>query len=703
VSEVSTEIRHAYLFSQGMGADALLAPLDLVWFAGGGGSSEGAKQALGKSVDYALNHNPVALAMHEANSPQTMHLCADVWDVAPGELEPGRPIRSMWFSPDCTHFSKARGAAPVSERIRGLAFCIVPWARERRPDVIFVENVEEFRKAGPLLQPPHVRAGYPDPDREGEHFDLLNAELAADGYVGEWRELVAADYGAATTRKRLYGVFRRDGLLIVWPARTHAPRKDAARLGLKPWRGFCEVADWSQPCHSIFLTKEEARKAGVKRPLVAATDRRIAKGLDRWVFSREPYIVPITHSSGERRSPPVGEPLGTITTASRGEFALCVPTVTKFHNDSAGVAADEPLPTITANHFRKRPGGAVPLGVVGSTLIRTDMSGAAHSGVFSSEDPVRTMTGAGGFAEVESSLSPFMFGCGGRRGQSPDRSTEEPGPTMTGKGDTWIGAAFLGRQFGSNVTGRSAEDPAPTVMGGRNGGGKTQVVAATLDRAFGKTAPAPADEPIATISGHAHDGMIAASLISYYATGIGSAVDDPVRVITGEDRHAMTAAFLEQANTDMVGHSALDPASTIVGKGCTQRLIEARLQAMGAPQGTRRRQVLEFLWKHFGEPDAADWSDPVGTLQARKRFGLVILAGQVWEIADIGMRMLTVRELFSAQGFPPDYVIDRDHRGQPITKTAATLMVGNSVSPVMARVLYAAQFPDAGPAQRAAA
>jgi DNA (cytosine-5)-methyltransferase 1 len=203
------------------------------------------------------------------------------------------------------------------------------------------------------------------------------------------------------------------------------------------------------------------------------------------------------------------------------------------------------------------------------------------------------------------------------------------------------------------------------------------------------------DEPLHTVmAGAPRHGIVAANLTSYYATGIGSDAAEPVRVITGEDRHAVTAAYLEQANTDMVGHRAEDPASTIVGKGCTQRVIEARLQAIGAPQGTRRRQVLDFLWAHFGEPDEADWSDPTGTLQARKRFGLVILKGVVWEIADIGMRMLTVRELFSAQGFPPDYVIDRDHTGRAITKTAATLMVGNSVSPVMARVLYAAQFPD---------
>jgi DNA (cytosine-5)-methyltransferase 1 len=352
--------------------------LDLVWFAGGGGSSEGARQALGKSVDYALNHNPVALAMHEVNSPSTMHLCADVWDVAPQELEPGRPIRSMWFSPDCTHFSKARGAAPVSERIRGLAFCILPWARERKPDVIFVENVEEFRDAGPLLEPPHVRAGYPDPERKGEHFALLNSGMAEAGYVGEWRELVAADFGAPTTRKRLYGVFRRDGLPIVWPERTHAPRKDAKRLGLKPWRGFCEVADWSQPCPSIFLTPDEAKAVGVKRPLAPATERRIAKGIDRFVISGTPFIVPITHT-GERRSPPVSDPLATITSAHRGELAVCAPTVTKFHSESAGRSAKSRCRRSRPTSSRSAPAAARLLASRRPTSCRAMASAKSRS------------------------------------------------------------------------------------------------------------------------------------------------------------------------------------------------------------------------------------------------------------------------------------------------------------------------------------
>ena len=344
------------------------APLDLVWFAGGGGSSEGARQALGKSVDYALNHNPVALAMHEANSPETMHLCADVWDVAPGELEPGRPIRSMWFSPDCTHFSKARGSAPVSERIRGLAFCIVPWARERRPDVILVENVEEFRDAGPLLQPPHARAGYPDPERKGEHFRLLNDQLADEGYKGEWRELVAADFGAPTTRKRLYGVFRRDGLPIVWPPRTHAPRKDAKRLGLKPWRGFCEVADWSQPCPSIFLTPEEAKALGVKRPLAPATERRIAKGIDRFVISGTPFIVPIINRGTVNGTRPTDEPIRTITAAKGGEFMMAEPVIVPLthHGERRSPDVADPLATITGAHRGE-------IAVAAATVVRLSL------------------------------------------------------------------------------------------------------------------------------------------------------------------------------------------------------------------------------------------------------------------------------------------------------------------------------------------
>jgi len=605
------------------------AGLNIVWFAGGGGSSEGMAEA-GFAPDYALNHNGTALAMHQVNHPGCVHLCDDAFAAYPLTLEPGRKIRAFWASPDCTHFSVARGAAPKSPRIRGLAWCIIPWAKLRRPDVIFIENVKEFETWGPL-----AADGRPIAKRKGETFRRFIRRLEQCGYVVEWRVLNAADYGAPTTRRRLFIMARCDGRAIVWPERTHAPRREAAALGLKPYESAASIIDWSERCPSIFMSAAEAKSEGlkIKRPLVAATLSRIAKGIERYVVgSAEPFIVPLTHH-GQRRIPQTTEPLPTITSAHRGELAVAAPTLAMVSNqytsNTAGGRADLRLPkkTITsANHH---------------ALVEMPMQAATMVGLAHGE-------GQGS----------------GRR----DRDVTNPVNTIAAQGgDNAIVLASLGRQFGSNVAGNDIQDATPTVMS-EGGGGKLSV--------------------------------IAASLTSYYGTGVGSDGGEPLRTVTGEHRHGVVATFLEQANTGMVGHDLRDGLSTITGRATQQRMIEARLSAIGAAPDSRRRAVLRFLWDHFGEPTEAEWAAPAATPQARLKFGLVILKGQVWEIADIGMRMLKVRELFSAQGFRPDYIIDRDPFGGRINATAATLMVGNSVPPPLARVLAAANLNTPEPTAR---
>lgn len=676
------------------------------WFAGGGGSSQGFKQAFGRDVDYALNHDAVALRMHEVNHSGAITWCADAMAASPLELEPDCALGSMWFSPDCTHHSKARGGAPKSERIRGLAWCVIPWAKLRRPRVILFENVEEWWGWGPLFPAGHPREGQADPARKGETRALWCKRMAQAGYTGEFRELVIADYGFETTRKRLFGIFRCDGEPIVWPQITHAPRAKAEKLGRKPYIGAHTFLDFTRDCPSIFMTQAEAKAAGkkIKRPLVAATKRRMFLGVKRHVVgAARPFLVSITHHGSERVYS-ADDPLRTVTCAHRGEFALgdaelraapylfgcggrrgqspalgveqpaptmtgkadawlATPFLTKFRAGSVGGSLEDPLPTVTANHFLKKPGGAVPLGVVAPVIVRTDNTGAKFSGVADPQTPLRTVTGAGGFA---------------------------------------VSSAFLTRQFGTAI-GRSLDDPHPTVMA-EGSGGKSGVVVAALDRAYGGSLPQSVDDPLRTVTGNPHDSLIAAHLTTYYATGIGSDAADPIRTVTGEDRHGLVAAFLEQANTGSIGYGADEPLSTIVGKGCTQRLIQARLQAIGAEPGSRRAQVLEFLWEHAGAPTEDEWANPLATTEARLKFGYVILGDQVWEIADIGMRMLTVRELFCAQTFPRDYIIDRDIKGRPITGTAATLMCGNAVPPKMAALLYACNCNvAAAPEQRVAA
>lgn len=288
-------------------------------FAGGGGASTGIEMALGRSPDFAINHDDVALSMHRANHPKTSHLPHNIWKVDPSALCAGRPVGLLWASPDCKHFSKAKGGKPVEKSIRDLAWVIVRWAKQVKPRVILMENVEEFVTWGPLG--PDSR---PCPKRKGEEFQRWIRELKRLGYKVEWREMRACDHGAPTIRKRFFLIARRDGKPIVWPKPTHGdPKSEDVKAGkLLPWRVAAEVIDWSLPCPSIFLTKEEARVIGAKRPLAEATMARIAKGVKRYVLdAAEPFLVSLTHHGGDRNEA-VSEPFKTITGAHRGEKAL---------------------------------------------------------------------------------------------------------------------------------------------------------------------------------------------------------------------------------------------------------------------------------------------------------------------------------------------------------------------------------------------
>jgi DNA (cytosine-5)-methyltransferase 1 len=255
-------------------------------FAGGGGASLGIEWALGRSPDIAVNHDPEAIAMHEANHPNTRHICGNVWDVNPKGVTNGRRVGLAWFSPDCTFHSKARGAKPFrdpksAKGRRGLAWVVTRWARAVKPRVCVVENVEELQDWGPL-----DANGRPDPERAGLTFRRWVGQLRACGYEVEWRELRACDFGAPTIRKRLFVIARCDGKPIVWPEPTHGPGR------AKPWRTAAECIEWSLPCPSIFLTREEGKAIGVKRPLVEKTLARIARGVRRFVLEAPtPFIV----------------------------------------------------------------------------------------------------------------------------------------------------------------------------------------------------------------------------------------------------------------------------------------------------------------------------------------------------------------------------------------------------------------------------
>jgi len=306
-------------------------------FAGGGGASTGIELAIGRAVDIAINHDPEAVSLHQANHPQTMHYVSDVFEVDPLAVTSGRPVGLMWASPDCKHFSKAKGGKPVSKTIRSLAWVVIKWAKLVQPRVICLENVEEFQHWGPL----NADTNMPCPLRRGRTFRAWKAQLQGLGYQVEHRELRACDYGAPTIRKRLFLVARRDGVAIDWPDATHGAPDSLPVKARKvlPWRTAAECIDWSIEAPSIFERT---------RPLADATCRRIAKGLVRYVIeAKEPFIVPLTHQDGDRVES-ISEPMRTVTSANRGEKALVTAFLAKHYTGVIGSAMPDPMGTVTS-------------------------------------------------------------------------------------------------------------------------------------------------------------------------------------------------------------------------------------------------------------------------------------------------------------------------------------------------------------------
>ncbi|MCY7967842.1 DNA cytosine methyltransferase [Bacillus haynesii] len=345
-------------------------------FAGGGGASTGIEMATGLSVDIAINHDPAAIAMHKVNHPDTEHYCESVWEVDPQEATKGLPVALCWFSPDCKHFSKAKGGKPVEKKIRGLAWVAVRWAATVRPRVIILENVEEFQTWGPL-----TKDGLPDPKKKGSTFRSFVRALQRQGYEVEWKELRACDYGAPTIRKRLFLIARRDGRPIVWPKPTHGdPKSMAVEKGiLKPWRTAAEILDWSLETPSIFNRK---------KPLSENTLRRIARGIQRFVIeSKKPFVLGDLGNSlmgygypKDRRVLDLKKPLGTITKGGN-KFDIATSHLIKLRGTCKdGQPVTKPIPTITA--------GGLHVGEVRAFLTKYYGSDTGQS----LNDPLHTVT-----------------------------------------------------------------------------------------------------------------------------------------------------------------------------------------------------------------------------------------------------------------------------------------------------------------------
>lgn len=537
-------------------------------FAGGGGASTGIELATGRAVDAAINHDPDAILMHQTNHPQTRHYCESVWDVDPWEVTRGRPVGLAWFSPDCKHFSKAKGSKPVDRNIRGLAWIVLKWAGTVKPRVIILENVEEFQTWGP------VRKGKPVKSRRGETFRKWKEQLQALGYEIDHRELVAADYGAPTIRKRFFLIARCDGKPIIWPERTHAPKdsEEVKNGKCKPWRGAAEIIDWTIPCPSIFDTTDEIKeKYGIRavRPLAVNTQKRIARGIEKFVLqNKEPFIVPIGYGERKGQAPRVHdikEPLSTVV--GSGKQYLVMPSLIQYHTEQServrGQGMDKPIMTLDARD-------------------RYGLSVAYLTEYFQNGRPL----------DVNSPLH-----------------------TSTTKDRECLCIAHMEKFFSGGYTGNGSD----------------------------------ANTPLGTVTAVDHNGMVETFISKFYKTGTGQKLDEPLHTVT-------TSA----------GHFGI-----VTVKMSRQ---EMNLQHWN--------EVRELLNAYCGYAIAED------------EILLLDVNGTLYFISDIGLRMLTPRELYAANGFPPDYIIDHDYTGKAYGKTKQVARCGNAVPPPFAEALVRANLPE---------
>lgn len=604
-------------------------------FAGGGGASTGIEMATGRSVDIAINHDVNAVAMHTTNHPDTLHYCESVFDVNPLVATAGRPVGLAWFSPDCRHFSKAKGSKPVEKEIRGLAWIVIRWALAVRPRVMMLENVEEFQTWGPLIAAEDGGLR-PDPARAGETFEAFCGMLsggipaghpalaecceflgiAADGklakqlvaglgYAVDHRELRACDFGAPTIRKRFFMVMRCDGVPVIWPEPTHGDPKTPEVQGgkLAPWRTAAECIDWTIPATSIFDRKKS---------LAVNTLKRIARGIQRFVIdSPAPFIVKCNH------------------TTTKGKYDCF-----------RGQALAEPLQTITKTH---------------------------------------------GYAIAVPTVAPFMAGNGGSEYQAKPRPLDKPAHTILKQSRACLVAPVIARQFGASI-GHRADEPSATITAG--GGGKSQLVTPTLIQMGYGELPGQEprvlqlDNPLGTVTAGGNKfATVSAFLAKHYGgnyTGPGVSLDEPAHSVTTVDHHAVVASHLVKLRgTCRDGQRTNEPMPTVTAGGQHVGEVKTTLAADGYDEH-RAQQTLEFLRQYCGED--CD--------------GLVTVDGITYRIVDIGMRMLQPHELYRAQGFPEWYIIDQDYSGKKYAKDKQVARCGNAVPPPFAEALVRANLPE---------
>lgn len=570
-------------------------------FAGGGGASTGMELATGRVVDIATNHDPDAILMHRTNHPHTTHYQASVWDVDPVEVCRGRNVGLAWFSPDCKHFSKAKGGKPVDKNIRGLAWIVLRWAGTVRPRVIILENVEEFQTWGP------VRKGKPVKKLTGQTFRKWLAQLRDLGYDVEWRELVAADYGAPTTRKRFFLVARCDGRPIVWPTPTHAPVDSReVKEGLrKPWRSAAEIIDWSLPTPSIFDTKESIREKynlTAQRPLRPNTMARVARGVDKFVIkTAAPFLVVVNHS---------------------GEFR--------------GQDPEEPLQTVTSKHG---------YGVASPKLAPWTVTNTTNSTGHPASEPVDTARTGGGGGQMFLSASLVQY------------HTEQ----------------------GERVRGQGLDAPLLTVDASNRYG----LSAVCLEKYYGRATGQSAGEPLHTITAKDREGVVAASLSKFYGGVVGTEMSQPLPTVTSIDHNAVQMAHMVKLKGTNLGGPVSEPVQTITAGGGHFGVVTTYVAPVSPGADLKNWPEIRELLNTY-----------CGYSLKENEVILFRISGSLYFMADVGLRMLTPRELYRANGFPDDYIIDRDYTGKEYGKAKQVARCGNAVPPPFATALVRANLPE---------
>ncbi len=550
-------------------------PVIIDCFAGGGGASVGIEMALGRGVDIAINHDPAAILMHKTNHPDTLHLTEDIFKVDLPKYVKGRHVALMWASPDCTSHSKAKGGKPRNSGLRILPWAVYKHAKAILPDVIIMENVEEIQQWGPLDE-----KGYPIKEKKGEEYKKFIGKMQGLGYDFDSRELVAADYGVPTTRKRWYAIFRRDGNPIVWPEPTH---NKGGTDGLEKWVAVSTVLDFSDLGKSIF---------GRKKPLADNTMKRIARGLQKFVFENpEPFIVQVNHGGDNFR----------------------------------GQSIHEPMPTITQKH------GFGKVTPVVAPIIDKAYGGNYAGGGSKTDEPLHTIT----TVDHNRLVAPYIMQIG-QTGFTKDRNrgVDEPFSTVVTKNEHCVVEPFL-IQYHSETTSKEVR---------------------------GQTV----DEPLRTIDTSNQYGAVMAFLTKFYKTGTGQDMSEPIHTITTSPGH-------------------FGQVSVITVK------LEELLQA-GVTEEVARKctWVSEFIIEYYGSGTGQMVNNPLHTIVTKDRFALITVLGNEYVILDIFLRMLTAEELKLGQGFPKDYIIDRDYKWNVYPISERVKRIGNSVVPIMAEVLVRA-------------